>query len=80
MMYIDHIYTTCHILVPRSWRWMNASSLLLPDGSMDVVIEKGTLDSLQDVAFGEFWDNKTRGNVDLTARTWGFQRKSVDST
>jgi hypothetical protein len=34
---------------------MNASSLLLPDGSMDVVIEKGTLDSLQDVAFGELW-------------------------
>lgn len=31
-----------------SWRWMNASSLLLPDDSMDVVIEKGTLDSLQD--------------------------------
>jgi len=30
---------------------MNASSLLLPDGSMDVVIEKGTLDSLQDVAW-----------------------------
>lgn len=54
MMYIDHIYTTRHILV-RSWRWMNASSLLLPDGSMDVVIEKGTLDSLQDVAFGELW-------------------------
>ncbi|CAK9046205.1 eEF1A lysine and N-terminal methyltransferase (eEF1A-KNMT) (Methyltransferase-like protein 13) [Includes: eEF1A lysine methyltransferase [Durusdinium trenchii] len=31
-----------------SWRWMNASSMDTEDQSFDVVLEKGTLDSLQD--------------------------------
>ena len=37
-----------NIFFVRSWRWMNVSSLSLDDNSMDVVMEKGTLDSLQE--------------------------------